>query len=419
VLTSPTGLIGSARFLTSSVLGSPPLAADASVVSPTRAAYIYMVRGDRVVRVRARGGIPSLERALGDPETSSVEGWVDAPADAAWADPDPHAVLRALDRFHPMPDAPEWDDSWVEWLYFNCNAGDTRFYLTFMVGPRSRTEGRREGVVILQLDVDGVMTKYIAHEEVEERRVLDEAPDLQIGRNSVRLDGLQYRIRLDLPARGDRAQRVSGEFILDAPEGRSFPPLTIRGADGWLTGYVVPVLSGSLAGRLQLGDETISLDEGNGYHDHNWGHWRGVTWRWGKVTHGDTTLLYGRVIPPLNAADPSRLPGFMAVLGPDGPIATTTDVSIDEIDDPETGLPTEIRVTGRGRELDVRMELVVDDLERTRIDSGPFAAPGADLDFFQMRVTYTVSGSAAGLPLEFTAGGSAETHRGGGPVPPG
>ena len=44
----------------------------------------------------------------------------------------------ALDRFHPIPDVPLRADSWAEWLYFNGRAGDTRFYLTFMVGPCER-----------------------------------------------------------------------------------------------------------------------------------------------------------------------------------------------------------------------------------------------------------------------------------------
>jgi len=28
-------------------------------------------------------------------------------------------VLRQVDRFHEVPDAPMWQDSWAEWLYFN------------------------------------------------------------------------------------------------------------------------------------------------------------------------------------------------------------------------------------------------------------------------------------------------------------
>ena len=46
-------------------------------------------------------------------------------------------------------------------------------------------------------------------------------------------------------------------------------------------GYVVPALSGELSGELSIGDERIDLAGGSGYHDHNWGFWEGVTWRWG------------------------------------------------------------------------------------------------------------------------------------------
>ena len=46
-------------------------------------------------RVRARGGIPSLERAIGDRETAAVPAWRDSPADTAWTQNTPEKVLRA------------------------------------------------------------------------------------------------------------------------------------------------------------------------------------------------------------------------------------------------------------------------------------------------------------------------------------
>ena len=63
-----------------------------------------------------------------------------------------------------------------------------------------------------------------------------------------------------------------------------------------------------------------ALDGGVGYHDHNWGFWEGVSWRWGQVQHGDLSIVYGRVHPPADVADPERIPGFLAAIGPDGPI---------------------------------------------------------------------------------------------------
>ena len=45
-----------------------------------------------------------------------------------------------------------------------------------------------------------------------------------------------------------------------------------------------------------------------------------MSWQWGQVQHEGLSILYGRVFPPADAADPDRVPGFLAVLGPDGPI---------------------------------------------------------------------------------------------------
>ncbi len=77
----------------------------------------------------------------------------------------------------------------------------------------------------------------------------------------------------------------------------------------------------------------MSLADGTGYHDHNWGFWEGVSWQWGQVQHGDLSFLYGRVFPPREAADPNRMPGFVGVLGPDGPLGYATDVRITETND--------------------------------------------------------------------------------------
>ena len=78
--------------------------------------------------------------------------------------------------------------------------------------------------------------------------VLDTAPDLDISGNTVRLDGTRYRISLHLaglPAKaGAAAPAAAGDLLLDPAPGRSLPPAVLHGARGWLSGYVVPVLSG-------------------------------------------------------------------------------------------------------------------------------------------------------------------------------
>ena len=412
VISSATGRVESARFLLSSVLGVPPLSGRVAAAAPRGRASLYLVRGERIVPITATGGIPSRERALGDGETADLASWVDAPEDGAWAG-DPAGVLRSMDRFHPVPDVPARVSSWAEWLYFNGGSGGARFYLTFMVGP-PRPSGRRSAGVRLQLDEGGRTTSYGESTEVDEA-VLATAPDLVIGKSEVRLDGLRYRIRLDLPrmdAPGARTApsapaRVTGDITLDAVPGRSLPPLAIRGTRGWLTGYVVPVMSGALGGALAAGDRTIALD-GRGYHDHNWGFWDGVSWQWGQVHHDALSFVYGRVRPPPDAADPERIPGFLAALGPDGPIGYAADVTIAETNDPATGRPRRIVVRGHGLSLNLTMDLAVEDQVVTRMAPGFI---GGEADFLQLRARYRVEGRAGGRRFDFEAPGAAETFR--------
>jgi hypothetical protein len=207
-----------------------------------------------------------------------------------------------------------------------------------------------------------------------------------------------------------RPTRAAGEIILTARRGHSLPPLEITGARGWVSGYVVPVMSGALEGTIRVGGETLALAGGTGYHDHNWGFWEGVSWQWGQVQHDGLSILYGRVFPPADAADASRVPGFMMVLGADGPLGQATRVSIDETIEPTLDRPARIIVRGTSSSLDLRMEIDVESAIRTPWRNGPLAAEG--LDFLQMRGRYRVTGQAGDRTLAFTATGAAETFRG-------
>jgi len=416
VVAGASGGVTSARFVMSSVLGAPPLSERVIAASPVRSARLYLVEGDRITAVDARGGIPSLEKALGDPEVSGLDVWSDAPSDAPWSAPDPASVLRAMDRFHPIPVLPEeagpWVGSWAEWLYFNGSAGDVKLYLSLIVGPEDEP-GTRRARVRLQLDRGGRRADYSATATLPAAEILAGAPDIQVGDTRVRLDGLVYRIALSLFREtgppGARAPDLTGEITLEATPGRSLPPLAMFGARGWVSGYVVPVLSGALSGTLRVEGETVQLAGGTGYHDHNWGFWEGVTWQWGQVAGDGLSVVYGRIRPPADVADPERVPGFMMVLGPEGPVGFSADVTIEEDNDPVRGHPRRIAVTAAGREIDIRMTIAIDDAAvRTRIGEGRGA-----VDFLQMRGTYRVTGRVGDRDVDFSAAGAAETFRGG------
>jgi hypothetical protein len=392
-----------ARLVLAGTLQSDALRPRVRVASPYATSDLYLVKGSATTRVAARGGIPSLERALGDPETSAITGWKDTGEDEAWTHQTPGSVLRTIDRFHPIADAPEWADSWAEWLYFNGRAADARFYLTFLVGPRDAAGARPSGVR-LQLERNGVTETFTTSATLSEDAV-SRAPDLDIGGSSVRLEELLYRIRLDL--RDVRGRRVTGELRLQASPGKLVPPLEMSGSRGWITGYVVPVMSGALDGQLSVDGQEIAM-QGTGYHDHNWGFWKGVTWQWGQVQQGDLSVLYGRVFPPPDAADPERLPGFVGVLGPDGPIAYARNVQITETDNVQ-GRPTRIVIRGRGPSLNVTLDFAVGSAVTTRGTQGALAN---SVDFLQMRGQYTARGRAGSREINFQAPGTAETFRG-------
>ena len=178
VVTGRFGALENARFLIASVLGSPDIAARTMAVAPSKKATLYLMKGGHATPVGITGGVPSAEHALQDREVKDAVGWRDVTADRSWSTPDPANVLKAMDRFHPVPRVPEFSAAWAEWLYFNGRSADgrLRFYLTFLVGPAAGA-GRRAAGVRLQLDRDGKTTSYAAGEIVDEASVLAAAPN--------------------------------------------------------------------------------------------------------------------------------------------------------------------------------------------------------------------------------------------------
>jgi hypothetical protein len=104
-----------ASLLLAGTLQSGGLRQRLRAAAPTHTADLYLSYGDARARVDGRGGIPSLERALGDEETQGVATWQDTPADAAWAATSPAAALRQVDRFHPSQTRPP--GLLGQWLY--------------------------------------------------------------------------------------------------------------------------------------------------------------------------------------------------------------------------------------------------------------------------------------------------------------
>jgi hypothetical protein len=400
VVTGSTGPIESARFVLSSLSTSARMAPQVRVASPWRRETLYLVGRGSPIAVAVRGSIPSRERAIGNPEVQT-DAWRDSEADRAWINPSQGDLLRAMDRFHPIPtnrplaaasgELPVTSrQDWAEWLYFNGRStdGSLRFYLSFIAGGLE--DGMRPIGVRLQLDRGGRITSYTAGGRISDRELTEHAPDIDVAANRVRLIGSQYHITLSL------SDGVTGTLVLEATPGRSLPPATIAGARGWVSGYVVPVLAGTFSGELRVGGELIRIDRLAGYHDHNWGYWKDVRWQWGQVASGDLSIVYGRVFPPPDVADVTRIPGFLGLLGPEGPIAFSTHVTITERG--AGAIPTGLDVRAEGDQLSLQLSFAVAEHERSS-------------EFLQLGGTYAVSGHARDRAIDFTARGSAETFR--------
>jgi hypothetical protein len=408
-ITGGGGTVEHARFVLASIVEADPIAQRVEVASPAARDTLYLVQGNEITPLRATGGIPSREKAIGDPEAASA-AWTDTDADRAWIAPDPTDLLRGIDRFHPIPDVPARADSWAEWWYFNGRSGDgaSRFYLTFLAGPRGR-DGLRSSFVRIQLTRGGNTVNYLSVADVDESTLPDGNGTIAIGESRAVLRDGRYTIDLDLEREGG-GQRLRGRMTLEASPRRSVPPLTLQGAGGWVSGYVVPVLSGKLDGSLAIGTEVVSLDGFVGYHDHNWGFWSGVTWQWGQVAHEGLSFVYGRIRPPADAADPNRVPAVVAVIGPEGPLGIASEARIVEDDAPGLGRPERIRIEARGAGLSIDLDLHVEDAIRTRT-ARTASAKGAAPTFLQMRGRYRVKGEISGKAIDFEAPGSAETFR--------
>jgi hypothetical protein len=407
VVSGALGVVENARYVLSIIRDRVAIGSGIVAAAPSRRSALYLIKAGMVVPIVARGGVPSLEKAVRDREVAAAAAWTDGPSDGRWTHVDSHDVLRSMDRFHQEPDIPEFSQSWAEWLYFNGRTidGNVRFYLTFLVGPSTRP-GVRSASVRLQLDRNGRMENYSSRGDVGAQEILDGAPDLDIAMNTVRLEGLRYEIGLHLRNETD-GSLLDGHLALDTDAHRALPPAVIHGARGWLSGYVVPVLSGRMSGFLTIGGTTISIEGASGYHDHNWGFWRDVQWQWGQASDGDVSVVYGRVFPPPEVADRERMPGFVGVLDTHGLIGVATDVTIVEDHASEkTGAPAAIAVTARGSGIDLHLGFSVDRTTRTAM-----ALTGGPNDFVQLGGTYRVEGRAGGRTIRFTARGAAETFR--------
>jgi hypothetical protein len=289
-----------ARFLTRQALGGQRLAGLIRTVAPAiegKVLYLCPAEGEcRPTAVRAGGEIPSRAAALGAALDAREGRWEDSPADSAYIAPTAQQLYDEMDHFH-LPARP--DSTWAEWHYFNLVSGpDEWWYVTFMIGGEvslDNRDGRWGGrMLVTHRRPDGSHDRYTA--DVPARRVsFDTAKaDVAIGESFVRQRDGEYRVRAVARSASGKA---SLDLVVRPVSNRYFPPVELRD-DDFLSGYVVPALAATGAGRICARGRCSEVRDAPAYHDHNWGVWREVTWEWGAARGSRLSLLYGGVYGP-------------------------------------------------------------------------------------------------------------------------
>jgi len=412
--------IQEAGFVVREVLAGPRFAQEIAAAAPQiDARQIYVRRAGRVLAALASGGIPSLDLAAR--ATGAVPGARDSAADAAWIAPTAKELLDRLDRFHRAP--PGAGPTWAEWDYFTFTEPRSGVYgyLTVLAGG----EGR--GAVLVRIrrpdqPVEDISIRArIAPGDLHER-----SADQRVGPGRIRNEGGRYHVTVNDP-------RLSADLWVNPEAGFYLPPGEISG-DVIVSGYVVPVVRGSMSGHLRTPHGEVRLDGAPAYHDHNWGTWRGVTWDWGEASGTGGAVLYGGLHvagaggasalaqrPPVlfawRSAPPHGTPGRGGFLGGfpvrgityagwhPGPILEGRRLSIPSLVTIEAGSGSD-RITATLRVRD-GLASVAAQLAPAASSAGKTEAPRAA--FLQLRGVAEVQGTVDDHPFTFAGGAAAET----------
>lgn len=406
-----TGLyltIPSAAFVVGDVLEGPRVGPLIAAAAPElRDRQIYVRTRGGVLLTIASAGIPSLDRAVGVP--GAVTGAADTPSDLAWRDPTSDALYNEIDRFHAP--AASARPSWAEWDYFNFADPSSRTYgyLTVVAG------GEGKGAVLFRLRRPGRPVEDLAlPASLDPGGISTTSASQRIGPARVWVVSGTYRVTV-------RDPRLQLDLTVTPAPGRYLPPVEAAGR-ALISGYVVPVVGGTMSGSIQTGDASIQLRDAPAYHDHNWGTWRDVTWEWGEASGQNGALLYGALYGP-GTSEAAARPAALFLWAPTGSgrdgfvgvfeirrTAYTGWHTGPTLDGHPVKIPRAITLEATNGGDHVRVDVRVWD----GLASAPLGAarePGAPLDraFLQLRTTDDVSGVIDGRPVRWTGIGASET----------
>ena len=419
--------IDHARFIHRQLLAAPGLRDVVSATAPQiEGKLLYLRTADGRERpVRASADLPSLTAAVGAAPEVTQGRWADDDGDRRWFAPTDAQLRHDIDHFHRPPAEARGDPSWAEWHYFNVISADRRqwvfvsFILAGAVGDSTRPWG---GQVLVTMHEQGrPERRFTSTVPSSGVRFSTSDADLVLGdsRVIVQPDGA-YAVHA--VAREDATGApLRLDLVVHPASGAYFPGAAVT--SGIVSGYVVPALRADASGEACVAGACTRYEGVQGYHDHNWGVWRGVTWEWGAARAGRYTFLYGRVEPPDSVASVQPLflylvdsTGFLSLFRP-------RTISYDDARTTRVG-GRAIHTPARAEMIDVRggdtVRIVLAIEDASASDTRARAAERGDgLDartlsrpyFVQMKGTATISGRIRGTPLAGTGAGFFETYR--------
>jgi hypothetical protein len=418
--------INNARFLDLQLLSSIRDTARVRAVAPQIADKVLYLRkiGGREIPVRATGELPSRSAAVGSIPPIAEGAWTDDDLDRRWRAPTASELRADIDRFHLPPRGVENRDSWAEWHYFNVLSADRKrwAFLTFIVGGEV-PDGQWGGQILLTLHEEGKPARrFTATVPSASVAFSTWNADLRIGEAGVTVDsGGRYSARAKAVEASTGAQATVDLTIAPSP-GAYFPGAALGGGD-FVSGYAVAGLRAEATGTICVSSMCERYDRAQGYHDHNWGVWRGVTWEWGAARAGSYTFLYGRVEPPDSVSSDTPLffylvdsLGFRSLFRPkviDYVDGRTVRVSGRDLRVPSRAVFSDIRGADTLRvELDIE-DAAATDTRTPLVERGETMAARALTRpyFIQMKGVARLTGRVGGAPINGEGTGFFETYR--------
>lgn len=418
--------IPNARFLALQLLGAPRLADDVQAVAPqVEGKLLYLVTRDgRELPVKGMGELPDATRAVGAAPSVVAGAWTNDAGDLRWQSPSAAELAHDIDHFHEPPPGTPNRASWGEWHYFNVLSADAqRWAFVALIVGGDVPDGEWGAQVSVTLHARGARERRFAARvpKTAVRYSLTDA-NLRVGDSGVHVDSAgRYHVYVTAREIG-----VGTPLELDlvvTPTPRAYFPGADLGGNGFASGYAVPGLRADASGRLCVAGRCETYDGVQGYHDHNWGTWRGVTWEWGSARAGTAAVLYGRVLPPDSLQ--TEAPFFVYVVDSAGFRGLFRPTRIDYVDDRELVVPGgRLRVPSRAVMRDARgrdtieVQLTIDDVTATdtRQASVERGETGAARDlrrpwFLQLQGRLALTGVIDGQRIAVSGYGFFETYR--------